>query len=240
MSLHYDKNKSSDFSWLDEVNHKDFDSRAQNTINTIDTLGLTNSRRATRLLVNDMSKDKGYTRNDGRDYYVHPLAIAQTIIDFGIVSKLIEDGRKDSADDLIATALLHDTVEDIDFISVNFIREKFNDRIANNVDNLTKREGKESFVDYIKRVSTSPISAVVKILDRLNNLATLEQSSLEHRKQQYEETMAVYIPLTKYYRRQYWEYRGLFWQVRTIMISLLHEIKRANDFEEKLNKGELN
>ena len=52
--------------------------------------------------------------------------------------------------------------------------------------------------------------------------------------------MAVYIPLTKYYRRQYWEYRGLFWQVRTIMISLLHEIKRANDFEEKLNKGELN
>lgn len=232
MSLHYDE-QSAD--WVNKMNHKEYDSRAQRTIEEISLLGLKNSKKACRLLVNNMCKEKGFVRKDNRDYFVHPLAIAQTIIDFGIVDTLVNEDRTSFADNLIATALLHDIVEDVNGVTVSLIKEKFNETIATNVDNLSKREDKETFYNYIQRVSSSPISALVKILDRLNNVATLGHSTLKHREQQYEETMKIYVPLTKYYRHQYWEYKGIFWQVRTILLSLLSEINRANEFEEQLN-----
>ena len=81
-------------------------------------------------------------------------------------------------------------------------------------------------------VGTNEISALVKILDRLHNVSTLDKSSLEHRKKQLLETRQVYLPLTKVYRRQYWEYGNFYFQARLIMTSILNVIEQLNIQEE--------
>lgn len=212
------------------AHHEGYDSRVKNFLKDVRVLSLPKTIIATRLLIDEMTKEKGFTRHDGRDYFVHPIAVAQTALDFGIISRLMHEGRVELADEILATALLHDTIEDIDFITKEKLVRLFGNEIADEVDNVSKRKG-EPFEDYIKRVSSNQVSALVKILDRLNNVSTLSHSTLEHRIKQYDETMAVYIPLTKIYRRKYWEYGDFFWQARTIMLSILAEVNRANVVE---------
>jgi (p)ppGpp synthase/HD superfamily hydrolase len=72
----------------------------------------------------------------------------------------------DDVDRIIAR--LHDIVEDTP-ITVEWIRERFGDEIAECVDNVTKRDGEDT-VDYFKRVNSSLRSARVKFSDTTDNL----------------------------------------------------------------------
>lgn len=219
--------------YLLKEKNKNYDSRVSHFIKEIRALNLPKTIKATRWLLEEMSTDKGFSRHDGRDYFVHPIAVAQTALDFKIIGELISQGDSKLADILLATCLLHDIIEDVEHINKDILKEEFGVDVARNVDNVSKREG-ELFVDYIKRFSSESTSATVKILDRLNNVTTLSDSSLEHREAQLNETRDIYIPLTKIFRRKYWEYGDFYFQARTIMVSILKEVDRANNAERKL------
>ena len=216
---------------ISKMKENKYDSRVDHFIKEIRTLNLPKSIRATRLILNEMTSEKGYKRHDGRDYFVHPIAIAQIALDFEIISRLIQDGDSRKADVILTTCLLHDILEDVPTITKDDLKKDYGTDVMVNVDNVSKRD-REPFEEYIKRFSSNEISALVKILDRLHNVSTLDKSSLEHRKKQLLETRQVYLPLTKVYRRQYWEYGNFYFQARLIMTSILNVIEQLNIQEE--------
>lgn len=222
---------------LNSMKEDQYDRRVDHFIKEIRALSLPKTIKATRWLLEEMSVEQGFSRHDGRDYFVHPIAVAQTALDFEIVGNLIRNGDSKTADIILATCLLHDIIEDVNHITTGTIRDEFGVDVMVNVDNVSKRDG-EPFTDYIDRFSSTSISALVKILDRLNNVSTLSNSSLVHRKRQLEETRLVYLPLTKIFRRKYWEYGDFYFQTRLIMNSILAEVERANIAEEKYNELE--
>ena len=69
---------------------------------------------------------EGQFRNSGEAYITHPVAVAE------IVAGLELDTES------ICAALLHDTVEDCPSVTVDLIRRKFGDTVADLVDGLTK------------------------------------------------------------------------------------------------------
>lgn len=80
------------------MTYKEYDERVKHFLKTVSTINtlipLPNTRKAIKLLLEEMSTEKGFSRHDGRDYFVHPVAIAQTTIDFGMVHQLINEDEK--------------------------------------------------------------------------------------------------------------------------------------------------
>ncbi|MGB3975803.1 MAG: RelA/SpoT family protein [bacterium] len=136
----------------------------------------------------------GQFRRSGEPYIVHPLSVAQILVDF----------KMDSS--CICAALLHDTIEDTD-ITYDFIKEQLNDEIAGMVDALTsiktsalakKTPKEQERADTMRKIVLStakdPRVIVIKLADRWNNMQTLQYMSLEKRKQIALETMSIYAP----------------------------------------------
>jgi GTP diphosphokinase / guanosine-3',5'-bis(diphosphate) 3'-diphosphatase len=132
-------------------------------------------------------------RASGDPYFAHPLEVA------AILTEL----KLDEA--TIATALLHDTIEDTvatyDDIKVNFGQE-----IADLVDGVTKLTGLEIFSERTKQaenfrklmlaMSNDIRVLLVKLADRLHNMRTLQFiKEPEKRRRIAQETFDVYAPL---------------------------------------------
>lgn len=220
---------------LSEMKNHEYDSRVNHFIKEIKTLGLPKTTLATRLLLTEMTAEKGFTRHDNRDYYEHPIAVAQMALDFEIISNMIRNNDYRKADILLTTCLLHDILEDVKHISPMDIEKDFGRDVLENVDNVSKRNGEPLHL-YVDRFSSNEISALVKILDRFHNVSTLDNSSLKHRQKQLIETREVYLPLTKIFRRRYWEYRNFYFQARMDITSKLNLVEKLNNMEETVNK----
>lgn len=136
---------------------------------------------------------KGVKRRSGEPYIMHPLAVAM------IVSEEMGLGSTS-----IASALLHDVVEDTDY-TVEDIKNLFGEKIAQIVDGLTKISGgifaeaasaqAENMRKLLLTMSDDIRVILIKIADRLHNMRTL--GSLLPAKQ-YKiagETMYLYAPL---------------------------------------------
>ena len=145
---------------------------------------------------------EGQYRKSGEPYCVHPILVACITAHFS----------KDEA--IIATALLHDVVEDTNF-SLEYVREKWGSDIAHMVDGLTKiveiRE--HEFIASDEQSNTKTISSaltfrkmliasiddvrvlVVKLCDRLHNMLTLAVLPANKQKRIAEETLVVYVPI---------------------------------------------
>ncbi|WP_226995307.1 RelA/SpoT family protein [Candidatus Symbiothrix dinenymphae] len=114
---------------------------------------------------------RGVKRRSGEPYILHPLAVAQIVID--------EMGLGSTS---IAAALLHDVVEDTDY-TVEDIRNLFGDKIAQLVDGLTKISGgifaeaasaqAENMRRLLLTMSNDIRVILIKIADRLHNMRTL-------------------------------------------------------------------
>ncbi|RXJ83207.1 RelA/SpoT family protein [Arcobacter cloacae] len=145
---------------------------------------------------------EGQFRKSGEPYCVHPVLVAAITAHFS----------KDEA--VIATALLHDVVEDTEY-TLDFVREKWGNDIAIMVDGLTKiveiRE--HEFVTSSDATDSKIISSaltfrkmliasiddvrvlVVKLCDRLHNMLTLSVLPANKQKRIAEETLVVYVPI---------------------------------------------
>jgi GTP pyrophosphokinase len=133
-------------------------------------------------------------RKSGEPYVIHPICVAK------IVNQEIGLGARS-----IATALLHDVVEDTEY-TLNNIERDFGPKIASLIDGLTKISGTynketstsmqaENFRKMLLTLSDDLRVILIKIADRLHNMRTLE-SMPEHKKMKIAgETIFLYAPL---------------------------------------------
>ena len=132
-------------------------------------------------------------RDSGDPYFFHPLAVANILADYKLdwIS--------------VATALLHDTVED-EVATRAEIRKLFGAEIARLVDGVTKlskieaphielREA-ENFRKFLLAMSKDIRVLLVKLADRLHNMRTITHIDSEDRRLKISsETLDVYAPL---------------------------------------------
>lgn len=207
-----------------------FDKNVRHFIKEITTINeifaLPNTMKAVHLLTEEMNVAKGFARHGGEDYFIHPIAVAQTLLDYQIVARRLRVNKVKEADQILATALLHDILEDVEWVTKEYLETEFSKEIAQSIDNVSKRDDELTF-DYLERVSSENVSALVKTADRLNNVSTLSQSSDRHREKQYFETITYYLPLIKTLRKQYFEDAAFYWQSASIIVSILNEIGRG-------------
>lgn len=133
-------------------------------------------------------------RKSGEPYIIHPISVAK------IVNQEIGLGAKS-----IATALLHDVVEDTDY-TLEDVERDFGPKIASLIDGLTKISGTynkensasmqaENFRKMLLTLSDDMRVILIKIADRLHNMRTLD-SMPEHKKMKIAgETIFLYAPL---------------------------------------------
>jgi len=133
-------------------------------------------------------------RKSGEPYIIHPISVAK------IVNQEIGLGAKS-----IATALLHDVVEDTEY-SLEDIDREFGPKISSLIDGLTKISGTynkenssslqaENFRKMLLTLSDDLRVILIKIADRLHNMRTLD-SMPEHKKMKIAgETIFLYAPL---------------------------------------------
>ena len=145
---------------------------------------------------------EGQYRKSGEPYSVHPILVACITAHFS----------KDEA--IIATALLHDVVEDTPY-TLEYVNETWGSDIAHMVDGLTKiveiRE--HEFIPSNETTDAKIISSaltfrkmliasiddvrvlVVKLCDRLHNMLTLSVLPPNKQKRIAEETLVVYVTI---------------------------------------------
>jgi GTP pyrophosphokinase len=132
-------------------------------------------------------------RASGDPYFTHPLEVA------AILTELKLDVPT------IATALLHDTVEDT-YVTIEDVKKNFGDEIANLVDGVTKLSQLELFSERTKQaenfrklmlaMSNDIRVLLVKLADRLHNMRTLRFiDKPEKRRRIAQETIDIYAPL---------------------------------------------
>jgi RelA/SpoT family (p)ppGpp synthetase len=135
---------------------------------------------------------KNEKRASGEPYFSHPYEVAT------IIAKEIP------LDDIsVASALLHDVVEDTKF-TIKDIKEEFGDEIAEIVDGATKIEGisenyelkqVESYKKLLLSMTSDVRVMIVKFADRLHNLRTLEYLSKAKQYRLANETLEIFAPL---------------------------------------------
>jgi guanosine-3',5'-bis(diphosphate) 3'-pyrophosphohydrolase len=134
-------------------------------------------------------------RENGDPYFSHPVAVADILAGY----------RLDVAS--IATALLHDVVEDTSY-KLSEIESRFGKEIAGLVDGVTKltrlelqsdrTKQAENFRKLVLAMSRDIRVLLVKLADRLHNMRTLHFiRDPERRKRIARETMEIYAPLAE-------------------------------------------
>ena len=134
-------------------------------------------------------------RENGDPYFSHPVAVADILAGY----------RLDVAS--IATALLHDVVEDTS-CKLPEIESRFGKEIAGLVDGVTKltrlelqsdrTKQAENFRKLVLAMSRDIRVLLVKLADRLHNMRTLHfVRDPERRKRTARETMEIYAPLAE-------------------------------------------
>lgn len=131
------------------------------------------------------------------------------------VTSLLYEGFKNDKDieDLVVSALLHDSVED-GGIKVSFIEKTFGKDIADTISLLSKtpEEEKQSQTqdqkymvtqNYLNRLSEDRWAVIVKMYDRIANVNSIIRDTVVLKPEKYmrylKETKNLFIPLAKKY-----------------------------------------
>lgn len=139
----------------------------------------------------DAHKDQ--RRKSGEAYIFHPLAVAQIV-----ASEIGLDATS------IASALLHDVVEDTDYTLAD-IERIFGETVARIVDGLTKISNlkkdrdvslqAENFRKMLLTINEDPRVIIIKIADRLHNMQTMDAMRPDKQVKISSETLYIYAPL---------------------------------------------
>ena len=133
----------------------------------------------------------GQTRASGEPYIVHPLQVAEVLVEMKLDATAI------------AAALLHDAVEDTQATLRRF--PGFGDQVAHIVEGVTKidkiqfanREDRQA--ENVRKMLLAMVSDVrvvlIKLADRLHNMRTLEHLKPERQEAIARETEEIYAPL---------------------------------------------
>ena len=140
---------------------------------------------------------QGQKRKSGEPYIIHPLAVAHTLVEWGM-----------DIDSVIA-GVLHDTVEDTE-ITLEKIESLFGRDVAFLVDGVTKvsqaRAGMQDLVNYLPQtkdnlsklliaVGQDVRVIIIKLADRLHNLSTLQHMPRDKQTKIARESLEVFGPM---------------------------------------------
>ena len=175
-----------------------------------------------------LAKDahKGVHRKSGEPYITHPISVAQ------IVATEIGLGPTS-----IATALMHDVVEDSDY-TLEDIENMFNPNIARLIDGLTKISGVvsmessmqlENYRKMLLTISDDVRVILVKLADRLHNMRTMQGMPAHKQLKIASETLFIYAPLA--------HRLGLF-RIKTELEDISLKYTEPEIFEDLSNKME--
>ena len=145
-----------------------------------------------RAYVYAMKAHSNQKRASGDPYFSHPLEVAAILTDLKL------------DDATIATALLHDVIEDTEATRAE-IDQMFGSEIGALVEGLTKirrldlvskrAEQAENFRKLLIAISSDIRVLLVKLADRLHNMRTLEHMRADARARISQETLDIYAPL---------------------------------------------
>ena len=131
-------------------------------------------------------------RYSGQPYIIHPIAVANILVDFGMDAQSVE------------AALLHDTVEDTD-VTLEQLQCEFGNEVAALVDGVTKLgkvplATKEEFqAENIRKMLLAMYQdirvIIIKLADRLHNMRTLDFMAPQKKRDIALETLEIYAPI---------------------------------------------
>lgn len=131
-------------------------------------------------------RHKGQTRPGGESQVEHVMRVALRAAQFACDENIL--GR--DAEDLIASALLHDVLEDTD-ATYHALAEQFGERVARIVRAVSHEEEEEPDEVYLRRVAAGGrLAVIVKRCDRLDNLDTLRHAPPDFRMRKLAEVRA--------------------------------------------------
>ena len=137
-------------------------------------------------------KHKKQLRKSGEPYIIHPLAVAEIVVEIGLDT------------DAVLAALLHDCLEDTDASFEEIVR-LFGRTVAELVEGVTKltrvnfstteEQQMENLRKMFMAMSKDIRVILIKIADRLHNMRTLEYQTAPKQVLKSTETMEIYAPL---------------------------------------------
>lgn len=139
---------------------------------------------------------------------------------------------------VLATALLHDTYEDYE--ESHEILRRDAPLVYEYVVRVSKvRDGEKiPYQQYFEEMSNCPITSVVKIVDRIHNLSTMNGVfSTEKKKQYIQDVYDYFYPMIKVARRKFPEQEALYEQLKSTLTLLVKSIEYTISVEEKLQKS---
>lgn len=123
---------------------------------------------------------KNQFRNDGKTPYItHPEEVSREV-----------EFSSNNAPNFIASAWLHDVVEDTPVTLNDLISKGFPFEVVEAVALLTRTKD-DDYADYIFQISKNIISRVVKIADIKHNLSTLDRLKEPHKHAKYKLALRV-------------------------------------------------
>ncbi len=137
---------------------------------------------------------QGQKRKSGEPYFTHPVAVAHMLSDLGA-----------DADTLIA-ALLHDTVEDTP-LTLADVDHEFGGSVASLIDGVTKLNAKDvatspkldEQIETLRKIFTLMHQdiriMVIKLVDRLHNMQTVEFLPSERQQTLARETLEIFVKI---------------------------------------------
>ena len=137
----------------------------------------------------------------------------------------------DTRPTLGAAAILHDTIEDVDFVTFDLIKSKFGSKVASLVkeltsdDELVKKHGKSNYL-LNKMTYMSEDALLIKLCDRFQNVSDMYAASAGFRSKYYYETRFI-IDNLKSNRRLNHKHLRIISQIDGILINT----KSRNKFE---------
>jgi len=146
----------------------------------------------TRAVDYAQEKHKDQKRKDGSPYIIHPLAVAEIVVEMGLDL------------DAVLGALLHDCIEDTD-ASHDEIARLFGETTAELVEGVTKltranfSSTEEAQMENLRKMfmamSKDIRVVLIKIADRLHNMRTMQYQTPAKQISKCRETMDIYAPL---------------------------------------------
>ncbi|MET0730242.1 MAG: bifunctional (p)ppGpp synthetase/guanosine-3',5'-bis(diphosphate) 3'-pyrophosphohydrolase, partial [Solirubrobacterales bacterium] len=159
----------------------------------------------------------GQERKSGEDFITHPLGVA----------RICAGLRLDTA--TLCAALLHDTVEDTS-ASLEQVRERFGDEIAQLVDGVTKlteitfqsrdERQAENYRKMMVAMATDVRVILIKLADRLHNMRTLNALDKKKQQEKARETLEIFAPLAHRLG-----IHAIKWELEDLAFSTLHPRK---------------
>lgn len=133
-------------------------------------------------------------RRSGDAYILHPCSVA----------KILAEEMDITNPEILAAALLHDTVEDVEEVTAELVGKKFGSYVQAIVEGCTKvthlsgdrqMDSQTTHRKIFTGAALRPEVMLVKLADRLHNLRTLHAMPQAKRQRIADETIDIYAPL---------------------------------------------